>query len=474
MAAIEQRRRCFAMPRRNALRHLSVCTRDALGRIASQTETLGGAAVEKAYAYDLRGRLVSVTTNGALAEFYAYDLNGSKRAPSPRRSRRATAILRPDRRTGERSRFRRRSGNCYRTNSLVAADLRAAEYDAQDRLLSSGGATFAYDANGSLTNRTASGQTAAYSYDLFGRLESVTLPDGHIVSYDRDALHRVTARRVNGAVTQNWVYKDGLAPVAETDGGTNIISFFVYGTSALSPDYMVREGVTYRLIRDFVGSVRLVVNAATGDIAQRLDYDSFGKVLVDTNPGFQPFGFKSGLYDPDTGLVHFGARWYDPETGRWISKDPILLAGGLNLYAFCGNDPVNFFDPWGLCERTGREKFQTALDAIGVFDPTGIADGLNALIYLWNGENGYAAISVAGILPFGDLAKGGKYAAKAFKASEKTAVDMAKQIEKDLGKDARRAFHDAKTGGDRTLQELKDDAKAMYEGTGITPPSWMQ
>jgi len=280
--------------------------------------------------------------------------------------------------------------------------------------------------------------------------------------------------RVNGAVTQNWVYKDGLAPVAETDGGTNIVGFFVYGTSPFSPDYMVRDGVIYRLIRDFVGSVRLVVNAATGDIAQRLDYDSFGKVLVDTNPGFQPFGFKSGLYDPDTGLVHFGARWHDPETGRWISKDPILLAGGLNLYAFCGNDPVNFFDPWGLCERTGREKFQTALDAIGVFDPTGIADGLNALIYLWNGENGYAAISVAGILPFGDLAKGGKYAAKAFKASEKTAVDMAKQIEKDLGKDARRAFHDAKTGGDRTLQELKDDAKAMYEGTGITPPSWMQ
>ncbi len=124
MAAIEQRRRCFAMPRRNASRHLSACTRDSLGRIASLTETVGGASVETAYAYDLRGRLVSVATNGVLAEFYAYDLNGSKRAPSPRRSRRATAILRPDRRTGARSRFRRRSGNCYRTNSLVAADLR--------------------------------------------------------------------------------------------------------------------------------------------------------------------------------------------------------------------------------------------------------------------------------------------------------------------------------------------------------------
>ena len=165
--------------------------------------------------------------------------------------------------------------------------------------------------------------------------------------------------RVNGAVTQNWVYKDGLAPVAETDGGTNIVGFFVYGTSPFSPDYMVRDGVIYRLIRDFVGSVRLVVNAATGDIAQRLDYDSFGNIIADTNPGFQPFGFKSGLYDPDTGLVHFGARWYDPETGRWIAKDPILLAGGLNLYAFCGNYPVNFSDPWGLCENFSQTRLRT-------------------------------------------------------------------------------------------------------------------
>ena len=66
------------------------------------------------------------------------------------------------------------------------------------------------------------------------------------------------------------------------------------------------------------------------------------------NPGFQPFGFQSGHYDPDTSLIRFGARWYDPSTGRWLSKDPILLEGGFNLYAFCGNDPVNFADPGGL------------------------------------------------------------------------------------------------------------------------------
>ena len=85
---------------------------------------------------------------------------------------------------------------------------------------------------------------------------------------------------------------------------------------------------------------------------------------LDTNPGFQPFGFQSGLYDADTSLVQFGARWYDAASGRWLSKDPILLEGGLNLYVFCGNDPVNYCDPSGLCEE-GRKALKWAKDKIG-------------------------------------------------------------------------------------------------------------
>lgn len=57
-----------------------------------------------------------------------------------------------------------------------------------------------------------------------------------------------------------------------------------------------------------------------------------------------------------TGLVHFRARWYDPAVGRWISKDPIRLHGGLNLYAFCADDPVNFTDRFGLCKKKTEEE----------------------------------------------------------------------------------------------------------------------
>ncbi len=69
------------------------------------------------------------------------------------------------------------------------------------------------------------------------------------------------------------------------------------------------------------------------------------------------FLFQGREYDYDTALYYFRARWYEPETGRWLSPDPIGISGGLNLYTFCGNDPVNFLDPSGLAHmknRTGR------------------------------------------------------------------------------------------------------------------------
>ncbi|MCC6554189.1 MAG: RHS repeat-associated core domain-containing protein, partial [Polyangiaceae bacterium] len=114
------------------------------------------------------------------------------------------------------------------------------------------------------------------------------------------------------------------------------------------PDLMIKGGATYRIITDRLGSVRLVIDAATGAVAQRIDYDEFGRVLLDTSPGFQPFGFAGGLYDPETGLVRFGARDYEAEIGRWTAKDPLLFGGGdSNLYVYAGNDPVNNQDPAG-------------------------------------------------------------------------------------------------------------------------------
>jgi RHS repeat-associated protein len=152
---------------------------------------------------------------------------------------------------------------------------------------------------------------------------------------------------VNAVAAERFLWS-GNRPIAQLDDMGAIVSRFVYAGGP-APAYLERNGVAHRLIADHAGSVRLVVDATTGAIVQRLDYDAFGRVTLDTNPGFQPFGFAGGLYDAATGLVRFDARDYDASTGRFTAKDPIGFAGGdTNLYRYAHNDPVNLSDPEGL------------------------------------------------------------------------------------------------------------------------------
>lgn len=182
-----------------------------------------------------------------------------------------------------------------------------------------------------------------------GNLTRVTLPNSIQIDYVIDGQNRRVGKRVDGELVQGFLYKDPLNPIAELDGNNQLISRFVYGTKTNVPDYLVKDGTTYRIISDHLGSPRIVVNITDGSIAQRMDYDAWGNITLDTNPGFQPFGFAGGLYDPHTQLTRFGARDYDAWTVRWTAKDPILFDGGdLNLYGYVVNNPVTFVDPYGL------------------------------------------------------------------------------------------------------------------------------
>ncbi|MCP4024210.1 MAG: RHS repeat-associated core domain-containing protein [Desulfobacteraceae bacterium] len=118
------------------------------------------------------------------------------------------------------------------------------------------------------------------------------------------------------------------------------------------PISMEKDGQTYYLAYDQVGSLRAVSDSA-GNVVKQIEYDTFGYILTDTDPLFEiPFGFAGGLHDQHTGLVRFGYRDYDPDTGRWTAKDPILFAGGdTDLYGYVLNNPVNWVDPWGLLKR---------------------------------------------------------------------------------------------------------------------------
>jgi RHS repeat-associated protein len=134
-------------------------------------------------------------------------------------------------------------------------------------------------------------------------------------------------------------------------------------------------------LSDHLGSPRLLVNTTTGAVAKRIDYDEFGNVANDTSPGLTPFGFAGGLYDADSGMVRFGARDYDPRSGRWTTKDPIRFGGGTNFYVYAGNDPINHIDRNGQqipanCAEALAYQAAACIDAI--FDPEDIPECIEA------------------------------------------------------------------------------------------------
>jgi RHS repeat-associated protein len=288
-------------------------TRDSLNRITQLVETVQGVAKTYAYVYDSLGRLDQVRVDGVLASDYDYDANGN------------------------------RTGLTTQSGSISGT------YDDQDRMLTYATASYSYSANGELKTKVVGTDTTRYTYDVLGNLIQLRLADGTVVDYLVDAQRRRIGKKINAVLVQGFLYQGQLRPIAELDGNNQVVARFVYGSSVNAPEYMVKGGVTYRFITDQLGSVRLVVNTATGQVAQRIDYNEFGSMTANTNPGFQPFGYAGGILDETTQLLRFGARDYSADVGRWTAKDPIGFAGGVgSFYQYSGNDPINFSDPTGL------------------------------------------------------------------------------------------------------------------------------
>jgi RHS repeat-associated protein len=287
-------------------------TRDKLGRIVEKTETIGGVTDMYTYGYDLAGRLTDVVKNGVSISHYEYDANGN------------------------------------RISHTTPTETVAAIYDAQDRLLQYGDTAYAYTAAGDLASKTQGGHSVVFGYDEMGNLRTAELPDGITVNYIIDGNNRRIAKRVNGNLVGGLLFGGRLRPVAEQDGAGSVVARFVHGDRPNVPEHLIKAGVSYRVLTDNLGTPRLIINSQTGGVVQRMDFDEFGRVEFDTNPGFQPFGFAGGLYDHQSGLVRLGSRDYDARTGRWTNPDPMRFIGGSpNLYSYVLGDPVNLIDPHG-------------------------------------------------------------------------------------------------------------------------------
>jgi RHS repeat-associated protein len=169
-----------------------------------------------------------------------------------------------------------------------------------------------------------------------------------MIEYVYDPLGRKIAIKIDGVITEKYLWQGLTRLLAVYDGSNNLLMRFEYADGRL-PMAMTKGGSTYYLTYDQVGSLRVVADAS-GNVVKRIDYDSFGNIIDEIDPTFEvPFGFAGGLDDQDTGLIRFGYRDYDPDTGRWTAKDPIFCNGeDADLYGYCLNNPVDYIDPFGL------------------------------------------------------------------------------------------------------------------------------
>ncbi len=210
------------------------------------------------------------------------------------------------------------------------------------------GFNFDYDADGNLKRKYKAGFDQRMTWDTLGRLTGVTT-NGAAVSYGYDGLGRRVRRTENGQ--HRYFLYDGDDLLLEADANAEPLRLYTHwpGTDTPHSVRITNGGVssTYFYVLELPGHVTGLVNEA-GNVAAEYRYTPFGEIESANDPTGQPLRFMARELDSATGLYYVRARWYDPGMGRFVSQDPIGLAGGMNPYAYAGNDPMSMRDPSGL------------------------------------------------------------------------------------------------------------------------------
>jgi len=300
------------------------------------------------YQYDAAGRLTQKTLPGGIVQAYQYD--AASRLTQVQYKNGATLIDQLDLAydaEGNITQKKLANGSLNQDTALTAS------FDAANRMtgITVNGKTYAlaYDANGNLigkTNTADANDSTAFTWDTRNRLTGITAP-GLAASFQYDPLGRRIERTVNGETT-SYLY-DGVQAIGEVRAGQ--ATALLTGLSI--DEAIARYASAGRLtqLTDQLGSVIRQINEA-GGTQSATAYSPYGEASTSGDDQGNSTEY-TGRENDGTGLYFYRARYFDPVLKRFVSEDPIGVAGGINLYAYVGGNPVALVDPTGEISGPG-------------------------------------------------------------------------------------------------------------------------
>ncbi|MBS1801233.1 MAG: Ig-like domain-containing protein [Acidobacteria bacterium] len=343
---------------------------DSVGRRTSMLQPNGVLAT---YAYDAASQLTSLTYSKASLPIgdlqYSYD--GAGRESSVTGSFARTVL--PQAMTG----------NVYNAaNQLTQSRSMPLTYDVNGNLTNDGLHTYSWDARNHLVS-IDSGGAATYAYDPFGR--------------------RIT-KTISGVASTNILY-DGANPVQELSAGSPTANLLTGGVDEIFT--RTDSSGTSTLLTDALGST-VALTDTNGTVQTQYSYEPFGNTTVSGASTTNSFAYTGREIDT-AGLYYYRSRYYSPATGRFLSEDPIGIAGGINLYAYTSNNPLNYTDPLGTSNSIVHvyETYQGARSAeLGMLDSATL--GLMVAAVDFNGTQDTSAVDanqhgMSGYLPDGPV-----------------------------------------------------------------------
>lgn len=237
-----------------------------------------------------------------------------------------------------------------RISQNIAGQTTNYTYNSDSQLTSDGISAFTYNANGDLVTKASSTSTQSYQYDFDDRLTSF-VKGGVTTTYQYDGHGNRIQKSVGGTVTRfvNDISGELENVLAETNSSNTIQKWYVYGASLISLGSSASSSRLYPLT-DGIGNTRFVTNYS-GDKVKQYEYDPFGNIRSSSGVNDSNYRFAGEQLDPESEMYYLRARYYEPSSGRFITRDPVM--GDLarpqtqNPYAYALNNPNTYSDPSG-------------------------------------------------------------------------------------------------------------------------------